>query len=255
MWDPERELLPYEEVAEVDEPVVQGHAWLWWVGGALLLVGVAMVLMRVLATDDPDVGSDADDRADESAAGAAEPGTDDPTGGGDDTGEDAGEDTPAGEARELAGSLTFGVPATAPPTRDFDGNLVGYDAAQMGDGVAATAWRMDGDATGQTITMTLPDPAVVESVGLVNGYAKQVAGVDWYPNNRRVVAVTWTFSDGSEVTQTLAEQPEVQTIEVPPVETASLTLTLTSVTPPGGGSLGRDYTAISEVTVIGRPAG
>ena len=31
----------------------------------------------------------------------------------------------------------------------------------------------------------------------------------------------------------------------------TITLTITSVTPPGAGSLGRDYTAISEVTVTG----
>ena len=125
----------------------------------------------------------------------------------------------------------------------------------MGDGNPATAWRTAGDATGQTITVTLPEPGVVTRVGLVNGYAKQVAGVDWYPNNRRTVAVTWGFDDGTTVEQTFAERPGMQRLEVPPVETAAVTLTFTAVTPPGAGSLGRDYTAISEVSVTGRRAG
>ena len=49
---------------------------------------------------------------------------------------------------------------------------------------------------------------MVSRVGLVNGYAKQVAGVDWYPNNRRILAVTWGFDDGTTVEQTFAERPD-----------------------------------------------
>jgi hypothetical protein len=39
------------------------------------------------------------------------------------------------------------------------------------------------------------------------------------------------------------------------VETSTVSITITAVTPPGSGSLGRDYTAISEVAVIGKRAG
>ena len=65
--------------------------------------------------------------------------------------------------------------------------------------------------------MTLTEPGVVTRVGLINGYAKQVAGVDWYPNNRRILAVTWGFDDGSIVEQTFAERPDMQRLKVPPV--------------------------------------
>ena len=67
----------------------------------------------------------------------------------------------------------------------------------MRDGNPTTAWRTAGDGTGAVITITLPEPTVVTRVGLVNGYAKQVAGVDWYPNNRRILAVTWGFDNGT----------------------------------------------------------
>ena len=147
------------------------------------------------------------------------------------------------------------MPGTAPPTTDFDGNLVAYEASQMHDGNPSTTWRTAGDASGQAVTITLAEPGVVDRVGLVNGYSKQVAGVDWYPNNRRILSVTWGFDDGTTVEQTFAERPVMQRLKVPPVETSTITITITSVTPPGSGNLGRDYTAISEVAVIGRRAG
>ncbi|MCY4727513.1 hypothetical protein NYO98_14595 [Nocardioides sp. STR2] len=252
-WDPREDLLPYEEVDDTESDLpVRGMAWLGWVLGAALLVGLAFLLLRVFDTDgdevatDPADGTTATSQAPEPDAGSTDPG------GATDGGEAP---TGVGKARDLARGAAFEVPGTAPPTTDFDGNLVAYEASQMGDGNPATAWRTAGDATGGTITVTLAEPGVVTRVGLVNGYAKKVAGVDWYPNNRRVVAVTWGFDDGSSVEQTFAERPEVQRLKVPPVETATVTITITAVTPPGSGSLGRDYTAISEVSITGRRAG
>ena len=244
-WDPREDLLPYEEVDDLDSDLpVRGKAWIGWVLGAALLVGLAFVLLRVFDTEgeefatDPGTGSTSTAEAD---AGSSDDGDEAPAG--------------VGKARELARRATFEVPGTGPPTTDFDGTLVAYEASQMGDGNPATAWRTAGDATGQTITVTLPQPAVVTRVGMVNGYAKQVAGVNWYPNNRRTTAVTWGFDDGSSIDQTFAERPGMQRLKVPPVETATVTITFTAVTPPGTGNLGRDYTAISEVSITGRRAG
>jgi hypothetical protein len=262
-WDPDEDLLPYEEVDDLDGDLpVRGKAWIGWVLGAALLLALAFVLLRVFDTDGDDVATDPATGATSSTeapppdSGSSGDGSSGEGSAGDDSTGDGGE-APAGvgQARELARGATFAVPATAPPTTDFDGNLVAYEASQMGDGNPATAWRTAGDATGQTITVTLPEPGVVTRVGLVNGYAKQVAGVDWYPNNRRTVAVTWGFDDGTTVDQTFAERPGMQRLKVPPVETAAVTLTFTAVTPPGAGNLGRDYTAISEVSVTGRQAG
>lgn len=249
-WDPREELLPYEEVDDLDSDLpVRGKAWIGWVLAAALLMGAAFLLLRVFDTEG-DVASDpATDQATSATSAEAPP----PDSGSTEEGEDA--PTGVGKVRELARGATFEVPGTAPPTTDLDGNLVAYEASQMGDGNPATAWRTAGDATGQTITVTLPEPGVVTRVGLVNGYAKQIAGVSWYPNNRRTVAVSWGFDDGTSVEQTFAERPGMQRMAVPPVETATVTITFTTVTPPGLGSLGRDYTAISEVSIKGRRAG
>ncbi len=254
-WDPREELLPYEEVDDprADDPL-PGRAWIAWVVGAVALVALVLVLLRVFASDGDDVATEPTETATSPAS--SEPAPEDTT----DASEEAAPEpsaapTGVGQPLDLATTATFEVPGTAPPTTDFDGALVAYEASQMHDGLPSTTWRTAGDATGQSITITLAEPAVVSRVGLVNGYAKQVAGVDWYPNNRRVLAVTWTFEDGTAVTQTLTERPMMQLIDVTPTRTSTITLTLDSVTPPGAGELGRDYTAISEVSIVGRRAG
>lgn len=251
-WDPQLDLLPYEEVDELetDDPVT-GRAWIGWVVGAVLLVLLVVVLLRVFGTDGE--GEIAiEPTTSESSAPAPEKGSESPE---DTASETSEEPQGVGKRINLATGAAFDVPATAPPTTDFDGNLVAYEAGQMHDGNPSTTWRMAGDASGQTITITLAKPGVVQRVGLINGYAKQVAGVDWYPNNRRILSVTWGFEDGTTVEQTFAERPDLQLLKVPPVRTGTVTLTIGSVTPPGSGTLGRDYTAISEVSVIGQRAG
>ena len=249
-WDPRQDLLPYEEVDELDEDPVPGHAWIYWVLAAVVVVGLVFVLLRVFGTDDD--GTTATDATTSESAAPADDGQDGTT---EPEGEESEAPTGVGKRIDLARTATFEVPGTAPPTTDFDGNLVAYEAVQMHDGDPSTTWRIAGDATGQAVTVTLREAAVVSRVGLVNGYAKQVAGVDWYPNNRRILAVTWGFDDGTSIEQTFAERPTMQLLKVPPVETSTVTITITSVTPPGSGNLGRDYTAISEVAINGRRAG
>jgi hypothetical protein len=253
-WDPRTELLPYEEVEEVDLPAVRGKAWLFWIAGAALLVALALVLLEVVESDDTAVdattgaaSAESSESSESSGAGTTEEAA---------AGQDgAGAPTGVGKRRELAGTATFDVPGTAPPTQDFDGRLVSYEAARMGDGNPSTAWRIAGDATGQKVTMILPETAVLHRLGIVNGYAKNVAGVAWYPNNRRILVATWQFADGSAIEQTFAERPGMQTMRIPPVATKTLSITFNVVTPPGSGDLGRDYTAISEVSIIGQRAG
>lgn len=249
-WDPREDLLPYESVDDVDETPIHGRAWVFWVVGALLLVGLVVVLLRVFDADDDVSATDpaGQSTSEQTAPAAAESPAD---------AEGVATDAPTGVGRalQLAEGATFAVESTAPPTTDLDGNLVAYEASQMGDGDPTTAWRTEGAAEGQEIRVTLPQAAVVSRVGMVNGYAKQVAGVDWYPNNRRILSVTWTFDDGTSVEQTFAELPGMQRLDVTPVQTGTVVITIDAVTPPGAGDLGRDYTAVSEISISGRQAG
>lgn len=233
----------------------------WWVAGAvavvLLLAGGGLAL---LGGDDP-----ADDPAGEAPAAIAPAPSDDripvPSAAAPSQGDGAGRED--GDANGDAGAAQDPVdvsrlaeataPATAAPSRDVRGNAVRYDAANMLDGQPDTAWRMPGDGTGSEVVLRLDEPTTIVAVGLVNGYAKVEPGYDGYPANRRVTAVEWVFDDGTVVPQTLAEDRDLQGIEVDAVTTSTVTLRIVAVTEPALGPAGRDYTAISEVALAGTP--
>jgi hypothetical protein len=69
-----------------------------------------------------------------------------------------------------------------------------------------------------------------------------------------VLAVEWTFDDGTVKTQRLADTTIMQTVSVPQVETTTVGLRLLTVSPPGPGRASRDYTAISDVRLFGHTA-
>lgn len=236
------ELIPWstqpQPTDEPDEPLDPRVRWFPWVAGAALLVVLVLVLLSWLG--EADEGDPATPSTGEPTPTATAP-------------TESATPEPRGRARDVARHASVQVPATAPDTRDLDGTLASYAAAQMVDGDPTTAWRMPGDATGRTVTFRLARPTEVVRVGLVNGYAKQVAGVSWYPLNRRTTAVEWAFDDGTVVRQDLALTPALQRVRVGAVTTTTVRMTILGVTGPGPGSLGRDYTAISEVSLVGRP--
>jgi hypothetical protein len=155
----------------------------------------------------------------------------------------------------VAGEATAKAPKTAPPSEDKGGEKVTFDAAHMVDGDLETAWRTAGAAGGMTLTFTLAEKTTLHQVGLVNGYAKTSAdGLDWYAGNRRVKAVVWSFDDGTKVRQQLKDgDRELQLTDVD-ATTKTVELRLVRVTEPGKGPASRDYTAISEVSLVGVPA-
>jgi hypothetical protein len=148
------------------------------------------------------------------------------------------------------------APATAPPGEDVDGNTTSYDASNMLDRVPETAWRMEGDGTGQKIVFTFPEKTRITEVGLINGYAKTARDggkvLDWYEGHRRIQAVVWIFADGSTVRQNLTDTRELQTIDVDPVEVRKVVLKILGTTEPGTGAARRDMTAISDVRLAER---
>jgi hypothetical protein len=161
---------------------------------------------------------------------------------------------------DVAARAAVKAPRTAPPNEDVNGDQVSYDASNMLDGVPETAWRTAGDASGMALTFTLRDPTELHQVGLINGYAKTSTDAkgrsfDWYLGNRRVEAVVWVFDDGSKVRQQLKDDKSVQLVDVPDVLTSKVVLRLVTVSEPGSGTAARDFTAISEVSLLGTPQG
>lgn len=236
---------PAPPVSPYDAGRRGARRWLRWAAGATVLV-VAALLGTALVV----AGGGADDRAPTSAdqdTSAERPLPDSSGTGGPIPAPDPD------DVADLTGRATAEVPGVAPPSRDRGGRPVDFEAANLFDGRARTAWRVAGDASGSTLVFDLGGPVVLTDVGLVNGYAKVDGPVNWYLGNRRVRAVQWEFDDGTRITQELREARTMQSIEIDPVETTTIQLHLVSVTVPGSGSNGRDYTALSEVSFRGAP--
>ncbi|MGA8846089.1 MAG: hypothetical protein WB471_05695 [Nocardioides sp.] len=225
----------------------RSRRWTAIAAGAVAAVLLGAGAMKLLGG-----GSDPDLTADGSAAGpsgraSAPAGTDAGSQGDDQVG-----------PFDLTRSVEVSPPATADPSRDVRGNAVRYEAFNMLDGQRDTAWRMPGDGSGQEVVFRLDEPARITKVGLINGYAKVEPGYDGYAANRRIISVEWVFADGTAVPQTLVEGLGVQSVPVGDavgeVISDVVTLRIVSVTEPASGPSGRDYTAISEVSLIGTPA-
>jgi hypothetical protein len=162
-----------------------------------------------------------------------------------------------GAPSDVAGLARATAPTHAPAAVDFAGNPVTYDPSNLVDGAADTCWRQAGDATGTVLTFRLDQPTRLSRVGLINGYAKTAfsggRSYDWYAGNRRVLSVEWIFDDGSSVTQQFATSRAMQSQAIAPVTTSTVRVRITAVSPPGRGRAARNDTAISEVSLVGRP--
>ena len=239
-----------------DESERPERPWLVWVVGAVALLLVAVFGAWLLFGDDE---SDPNLVAGEPAGTTAEKAPPHKPTKPRKTQQKAAQPKPKPDPPvDVTPQATATVPATAPSSTDLDGNVVGYEARNMLDGVPTTCWRMPGDGSGDTITVELATATRLTSVGLINGYAKTDTDpsgnpLDWYAGNRRILAVQWTFDDGSVVTQDLTETRRLQRLKVEPTTTSTVQLRLLTVTPPGDGPSRRDYTAISDLALVGTP--
>ena len=161
---------------------------------------------------------------------------------------------PAGPTQDLTATLAASAPTQAKDNVDAANNPVSYNPQNMVDGVGSTCWRTPGDATGQTLTFTLPTASVITSVGLINGYAKidPTSSDDRYVQERRITAVTWIFDDGTNVPELLSDGVRtMQSVSVPGtnVQSRTVRLRIDGTTSPGSTL---DFTAVSDVSVQGR---
>jgi hypothetical protein len=148
------------------------------------------------------------------------------------------------------------VGCQAPRTTDGAGNPVSYMPEQMFDGNMNTAWRCNGNGTGQVVTFEFPAGTSIVEVGLVNGYAKvdPATGAQRYGEYRRITKATWTFANGTSFDQSLEDGVKtVQKLSIPSQPGDEVTLTIEASTSPGSNARGRDSVLISEVA-FGSPA-
>lgn len=206
--------------------------------GALVLVGCAYVLGRMVAGDTVDDTAPAS-RSQETTATTP---------------------TPLGEKKRRPATPWRGkvrpvdavgaeADCTAEASEDARGRTVQYPARHMIDRQRRTAWRCEGDAIGTRLTFRLPEDTRVGQVGLIPGYAKtdRKSGADRYAENNRITRATWILADGTEVEQRFSADPNdrsLRRIRVPATEGDQVTLRIEAV-----ATGKRNTTMISEVRV------
>src|SRR6185437_6866845 len=133
------------------------------------------------------------------------------------------------------------------PGVDSAGHPVRYKPSNVFDEDMTTAWRCDGDGSGQKLTIDLAETTKIGQLGLIPGYAKTDprSGVDRYAENNRVTKVRWEFDDGTSIEQTFDPSPKnrsMQSMRIPVVKTSQVTVEiLDSKNGP------RDTVAVSEL--------
>jgi hypothetical protein len=138
----------------------------------------------------------------------------------------------------------------APPSVDAAGQPVTFFPSNAVDGDVRTTWRVPGDGTGESLTLSWNTPVRLTGITLVPGYAKtDVDGTDRFVQNRRIVNAEFLVDDGMPLgTLEFRDRPTFQGAPLtPPVETSTLVIRILRTTPHGG----RDFAAISEVRVRG----
>jgi len=230
------------------------RGWIWAVVGigAAVIVAVSVALVFVLSGDDgggDDVASGSTGSAgtdDQPSGSTGSAGSDDDAGG--TSGTSSGPEATSGPAGPLS-AADASASCAAAPGLEADGSTVSYAPLKAVDGDRSTAWRCEGDATGDTLVIDLGGEHHITRVGLLPGYAKTdpTDGTNRYYQNRRITSVDWVFEDGTVVPQTFdPDQAQVQGIGVD-ATSSTVTVRITGTTAPGS----RDFTPIAEVDVIG----
>lgn len=249
--------LPPPPSAHQGDDGGRGNGWIVWAAAAVVLALVLVLGLVLLLGDDDETAADARSTGTAEQRSAEDGDPTEPVAPSEPTETTTAapptEVGPVGDATALLRKVD--VPGTAPASTDArTGEPVTFESANLVDGDTTTCWRVPGDASGSSVTLTFAEPVQVTELGLVNGYAKSYPGYDGYRLNRRVLVVDWTFDDGSAVTQQLGNDRLLQPVTVEPTWTEQIRIEIVEVSPPASGPLGKDFTPISEVAVRGATA-
>jgi len=160
-------------------------------------------------------------------------------------------------------TTTFAAPAGAvtptgasascqgPNGNEASGTTIVFAPSNVLDRNPGTAWRCPSQPAGQTLTVTLSGATHLTSVGMIGGYAKidPTTQFDRFTQNHRARQVIWRFSDGTSVTQDLADSRDMQSIPVD-VTTEWVSVEIVSTYPPSGPDP-KNNIVVAEVQLIG----
>jgi hypothetical protein len=157
---------------------------------------------------------------------------------------------------DIAATAHITAPASTTGHVDASGRAATYPPEAMTDSAPSTAWRMDGDGTGQKITLSFPRAVTVTGLALDPGFDKVGKHEDRWPENRRISSATFTADDGSAFTigfvtdRHLPAGQRLQTFMLPtPVTTRMISVQIDATVPAARGIF--DTTAISRLAVLG----
>lgn len=156
---------------------------------------------------------------------------------------------------DVAGVASIDAPPSTRAPVDSGGQRATYPARAMLDGVAATAWRMDGDGAGKDITLTFAIEQQVAGIALDPGFDEVDAEQDHWAESRRVIAATFTMEGGEAFSVTfstaasLPVRQRLQSFALPaPVTTSTVVMHIDATTAARRGD--RDTTALSRFAVL-----
>lgn len=149
--------------------------------------------------------------------------------------------------------------STTPPAPDAAGNMISYDPENVVDGQNSTAWNVDGDGVGQSITLNYDKPVTVDRIGIIPGYDKvdPTDGTHRFYQLYVIKKAQIDLSDGTSVKASFSRDPSMQFTDVPNTTTDSVKVTILDTYPPGNSPYGDNYpyllykAAISEISVKG----
>lgn len=133
-----------------------------------------------------------------------------------------------------------------------------YEPARAVDGDPSTAWRCDGNAVGQWMTLTFDGKVHIDSIRIIPGYAKTDPsdGIDRFAQNRKISRVRYQFDDSMvDVSLPNSASPVPTDVNVDTTKVLVVILETrvgTSVLDHGGVMRPpSDKSPISEVTIVG----
>ncbi|MHB0980684.1 MAG: NADase-type glycan-binding domain-containing protein [Thermoleophilia bacterium] len=124
-----------------------------------------------------------------------------------------------------------------------------YDAANLVDGALSTAWNVGAgvEPAGQTATLTLAGPSLIEKVEIANGYQKSP---DAFRRSGRATFLLLTFSDGTSSSVSLADRDGWQLSDIADVVTETITVKFVDIYEGGDRTLAS--AAVSEIRFVGK---
>lgn len=161
--------------------------------------------------------------------------------------------TPMTDARFLLQPQEVIASETAAPNVDSSGAAVHYDPGLAVDGHPDTAWRVGGDGVGQWLELRFAGDVVVQTIGVIPGYAKSDPGdgTDRFMQNRVVRRARFVFSDGTVVQADFKRERAMKFVPIDRVRTRWIRIVIEETYPSAVAQNPRDFTPIAEVQVFG----